>query len=299
MNRSELTDEFKRRRPSLTDGSIKSYVSMIYNLNKKLFEKDEVHLDDLKKVDDIVDYLKDKPKTSIKTILSALFVLTGIDSYRTVMMQTSQEYTKEKEKNEMNQKQIDGQITKDELMAKYKELETTAKRLFKATSSGAPLSDADLQNIQNYIILSMISGIHMAPRRLLDFTEMKIKGASDDVDNWIDFKKKQIHYNKYKGSGSKGRQIEPLPTALATILKKWIKINPTEYLLFNSSKAKLTPVTLCERIKKITGTTNNAVRHAFISEKYQPLLEMKESIKKDMNSMGSSPNVLNDYLKKL
>lgn len=296
MDRTELTALIKKKRPSLTDGSVKSYESMIYNLNKKLFQKDVVDLDDLKDVEKVVDFLKDKPKSSVKTILSALYILTGVDNYRNVMMEASQEYSKEKEKNEMNEKQVNAQISKNELAEKYKELEGSAKLLFKK-KSGHSLSE--LQTLQNYIILGLVSGIYMPPRRLLDFTEMKIKDISEETDNWIDFKKKQIHYNKYKGSGQKGRQSEPLPTALATILKKWIKLNPTNYMLFNIENNKLSPVTLYDRIKKITGTTNNAIRHSFISEKYQPLIDMKASIKKDMSSMGSSTNVLNDYLQKI
>lgn len=296
MDRTELTAIIKKKRPSLTDGSVKSYESMIYNLNKKLFQKDVVDLDDLKDVEKVVDFLKDKPKSSVKTILSALYILTGVDNYRNVMMEASQEYSKEKEKNEMNEKQVNAQISKNELVEKYKELEGSTKLLFKK-KSGHSLSE--LQTLQNYIILGLVSGIYMPPRRLLDFTEMKIKDISEETDNWIDFKKKLIHYNKYKGSGQKGRQSEPLPTALATILKKWIKLNPTNYMLFNIDNNKLSPVTLYDRIKKITGTTNNAIRHSFISEKYQPLIQMKASIKKDMSSMGSSTNVLNDYLQKI
>ena len=71
-----------------------------------------------------------------------------------------------------------------------------------------------------------------------------------------------------------------------------------ELLRFNIDGNKLTSTTLFDRVKKVTGTNNNAFRHSFVSDKYQPLIEMKNNVKNDMTKIGSSSAVLNHYLQK-
>lgn len=294
MDRAELTELLKNNKPNLTENSLKSYVSTLWNLNKKVFNKDSVHLDDLNNTEKVLEYLETKPITSYRAALSSLINITENEIYKELLMSKSKEYEGEKAKNEMNDKQKETSMTQEEIKARHKYLETEAKKLYKKT----PISRDDKQAIQNYVIMSLMSGIFMPPRRLLDFTEMKIKNIDMANDNWIDFKKKKIHYNVFKNSAKVGEQVEDLPKPLATILKKWIKINTSDYMLFNIDGNKLSSTTLFDRVKKATGTNNNALRHSFVSEKYQPLIEMNNNVKSDMTKMGSSTAVLNHYLQK-
>lgn len=295
MERAELTELLKNKRPNLTDNSLKSYTSMLWSLNKNLFEKEKLYLDDFEDVEAIIEFLKTKTASTYRTLLSALVVLTDNNDYRQLLLKKNKEYSDEKGKNEMNDKQKEANMTQEEIAIKYVETAEEARKLYKKKDQ---ITRDDKQIIQNQIIMALMSGIFMPPRRLIDFTEMKIKNVDKEKDNWIDFKKKQIHYNVFKNSARVGEQVEPLPDALAKVLKKWIKINDSDYMLFNVEGKKLSNVTLFDRVKKITGTSNNAFRHSFISEKYQPLIEMKENIKTDMTAMGSSPDVLNHYLQK-
>ena len=295
MERAELTESLKIKRPNLTANSLKSYTSMLWNLNKSLFDKEKLFLEDYNDTEKVLEYLQTKPISTYRTILSSLVVLTGNDVYRQMLLKKNKEYSDEKDKNEMNDKQKDANMTQEEITMKYVETAEEARKLYRKKDQ---ITREDKQIIQNQIIMALMSGIFMPPRRLIDFTEMKIKNIDKEKDNWIDFKKKEIHYNVFKNSARVGEQVEPLPDALAKVLKKWIKINTSDYMLFNVEGKKLSNVTLFDRVKKITGTNNNAFRHSFISEKYQPLIEMKGNIKTDLTAMGSSPDVLNHYLQK-
>jgi integrase len=295
MERAELTETLKNNRPNLTANSLKSYTSMLWNLNKNLFEKEKVSLEDLNKTEKVLEYLQTKPISTYRTTLSALVALTENDIYKEMLLKKNKEYNEEKDKNEMNEKQKEASVSQEEIDVKYIELAEIARKLYKKKDK---ITRDDKQEIQNHIIMALMSGVFMPPRRLLDFTEMKIKNIDKEKDNWIDFKKKKIHYNVFKNSARMGEQIEELPDPLAKVLKRWIKINTTDYMLFNVDGKKLSNVSLYDRVKKITGTTNNAFRHSFISEKYQPLIDMKQNIKTDMTSMGSSADVLNHYLQK-
>jgi integrase len=182
-------------------------------------------------------------------------------------------------------------IDKDELDSIYNHVKNKAVYLFKKKE----LSKEDLNDIQNYIILSLYTLI--PPRRSLDFTEMKIHNYSQD-DNHIN--KNKFVFTKYKTAKFNGTQYEEIPKELMSIIKKWIKINPTDYLLFDSNKNKLTPSKLTRRINKIfdKNISTSALRHLYISHKYQTFIKENESLEDDLKAMGSSMIQLPQYLKK-
>ena len=81
---------------------------------------------------------------------------------------------------------------------------------------------------------------------------------------------------------------------MKNILKKWFKVNPTEYLLFDKNNKPLTSVKLNQRLNKIffpLKISTNALRHTFLTEKYGDVGD-------DLNDMGSSINMLTTYVKK-
>ena len=182
-------------------------------------------------------------------------------------------------------------IDKDELDTIYNHVKNKALFLFKKKD----LSKDDLNEIQNFIILSLYTLI--PPRRSLDFTEMKIHNHSSD-DNHID--KNKFVFTKYKTAKFNGIQYEVISKELMNILKKWIKINPTDYLLFDSNKNKLTPSKLTRRINKIFGKniSTSALRHLYISYKYQNFIKENNELEQDLKSMGSSMIQIPQYLKK-
>ena len=83
--RDDIAEKIKEKRPNLSASSLKTYVSILYNLKKKLDGEDNLKFFD--EDERILDFLKDKEPQTRKTSLSALFVLTDKSSYNDLMLQ--------------------------------------------------------------------------------------------------------------------------------------------------------------------------------------------------------------------
>ena len=108
-------------------------------------------------------------------------------------------------------------------------------------------------------------------------------------------------FNSYKTSKTYGQQKVVIPPELKAILTKWIKINPTEYLLFDGKKNQLTNVKLNQRLNKMFGDKKvgvNQLRHTFLSDKYQETIKLNNDMADDLQKMGSSTSQEKVYIKK-
>ena len=95
-------------------------------------------------------------------------------------------------------------------------------------------------------------------------------------------------------------QTVEIPPALKAILTKYIKINPTDWLLFDSKLAPLTSVKLNQRLNKIFAGRRvavNALRHSYLTSRYTDLSKEEALMKADMAAMGTSAGMLNTYVK--
>jgi len=287
----EIKNKLKENRSHLSESSVNTYASTLKNLFYKVFPNSTFDIKLFNKSTEIQKYLEDISPNKRKSILSSLFVLTKDPVYQKSMVQDINNYEENIKMEIKTPTQENYWIEKDELDSVYNQIKNKAVYLFKKKE----LSKDDLNDIQNYIILSLYTLI--PPRRSLDFTEMKIHNPSPD-DNHIN--KNKFVFTKYKTAKFNGTQYEEIPKELMSILKKWIKINPTDYLLFDSNKNKLTPSKLTRRLNRIFGKniSTSALRHLYISHKYQNFIKENESLEHDLKSMGSSMIQIPQYLKK-
>jgi len=281
------------KRSTLSKSSINTYASILKNLYKKVFDDTDYNLNKFEKPEPVLEYLKDMPPNKRKTILSALVVITNEKSYRDLMMEDVRDYNKEIDTQTKTETQKENWINGDGIQDIYNELKTNADALYKKKS----LTPSDLQQIQNYIILSVLSGIYVPPRRSKDFVDFKIKNIDKTKDNYLD--KNKMIFNSYKTAKTYGQQSVEIPKELKSILTKWIKINPTEYFLFDQNMNQLSSVKLNQRMNKIFGKkiSVNAMRHSFLTDKYSKTSEESKKLAADMSAMGSSKNMADTYIK--
>lgn len=291
-----IVEKLKSNRSTLSESSLKTYNSILSNLYKKVFPDDkEIDIKKFSQYKKFLAFLNSYESSKRKTYLSALTVLCpDVENYRELMNQDGKKYNDEQKNQEKTQKQKDNWVEQDELNNIFNLLETEANQLYKLKN----LSMTDLQKIQNYIILCLVSGKFINIRRSLDWTEMKIKNYTDE-DNFL--KKNEFTFNKYKTARFKqfGEQTVELPKPLYKIIKKWLKINPTNYLLFDSQKDKLTPTKLTQRLNKILGkkASINILRHSFLSDKYKNMPSLNE-LEDEAKEMGHSLKEHLEYIKK-
>jgi len=225
----DLTAELKKLRPTLSEGSLKTYTSILRSLHSKIFggSIDKKDYDDSSK---ILEFLKDVPVNKKKSILSALVVISGKPEYRKEMLEDIKEYTADAKKMEKTPSQEANWVTQDEIKSIFNEHRQDAMSVYKKSK----LNMTDLQTIQQYIILCLLSGIFIAPRRSLDYTEFKISNIDKDADNYLD--KNELVFNKYKTAKFYNEQRVSCPKELLSILNGLKQIITIIYYLIQMVK---------------------------------------------------------------
>jgi integrase len=291
----DLKEYIKHKRSTLSDSSIVTYYSILKNLYKSVFGDEDI---DPKNFDDstkILAHLKDLPPNRRKTILSALVVVTSDKAYRDVMLNDIKEYNTSTGTQEKTESQKKNWVDDAEIKSTFDTLKKNADLLYKKTT----LTQTDFQHIQSYIIMALLGGIFIPPRRSLDYCDFKTKDIDKTKNNYLD--KDTFVFNTYKTSKTYGEQRVVIPKELKTILTKWIKTNPSDYLLFDTNNNSLNAVKLNQRFNKIFDGKKisiNAMRHAYLTGKYASTIEQNEKINDDMTAMGSSIGMLKTYVKK-
>jgi hypothetical protein len=291
-----VNDFLKERRPTLSSSSLKTYTSIITNLHKKVFGTKEINdVGVFNNTDLVLTNLEDMPPNKRKTILSALVVLTNNEEYRNQMNKDVSSYNEEIQKQEMSITQKENWVEKDEIKKVYDKLEKKSKDIYKKPNK----STADLQEIQNFIILALLGGQIIPPRRSLDYCNFKISNVDETKDNYYDTSTHKFVFNSYKTAKSYGRQEISVPVKLRNIIKKWKTINPTDYLLFDTNMNPLTAVKLNQRMNKIFDgkVSTNQMRSSYLTSKFKNTSMENKQLEKTMEQMGSSIEMVPNYVK--
>jgi len=290
----DLQKYIKEKRPNLKESSIKTYYSILSSLYNKIYSNKDYEIknfDDYKK---ILDYLKDKEFNKRKTILSALYILTDNENYKKKMIEDIEKYNNNNDKQIMSDKMKENWVEVDFIKEKLNKYEEDYNFLYKKKNKDYK----DYNNMLNYIILLLYSGLYIQPRRSKDYIDFVIKDIDEKKDNYL--KGNKLIFTSYKTNKFYGVQEIPIDLKFKNILLKWIKINPTKYLLFDSNYNKLNAIQLNQRLNKMFDNKKisvNQLRHIFLTDKYKEQIEIKKEIKKDMENMGSSINQFTTYVK--
>lgn len=292
-----IEEAIKKKRPDISISSLKTYESLLRNLYEKVFgdilEK-TYNIERFDESEKIIKFLKNLEPRKRKTLLSALVVITDKKEYRDLMLEDIKKYNDEEGKQVKTEKQIDNWVEKDDIKGLIDYLDKISKTIYKKKE----LTSQDLQIIQQYIILSVLGGVFIPPRRSKDYVNFKIKNINKDEDNYMD--KNKFIFNSYKTAKTYGKQEVEIPSKLKAIINKWTKVNPTEYLLFDTNEKQLSNVKLNQRLNKLFGkkASVNQMRKTYLSDKYSDMIDKQKELDIDMKDMGSSKLQEKIYIKK-
>ena len=237
--------------------------------------------------------MREVPYNKRKTTLAALVVLTGNLEYTKLMNDDIHEYNKNKVLQKQDGK-FDNMLTTKDVEDIFKKTEIDAKHLLKQTNH----SMADLQKIQNYILLALTSGLFQAPRRSLDWV-MKFRNFDMEKDNYVDLKRKEFVFNVFKKRKDKGQQRIDITKPLLSILKKWIAIIPEgiDYVLFDGKRNAISPSQITHRLNGIfkKNISTSMLRHIYLTSRFSTI-NLKELIDTS-EAMGNSPMMALEYVK--
>lgn len=293
----DFTEALKDKRPHLSPNSLKTYNSCLRTIYKNCFPNDK-EADPTKFQTEhkkVSEYINSKPFNVRKTILASLVCIApDVKDYKENMISDIKEYKDEIDKQEQSETQKENSITHDEIRTVLAELKRQADAIYKRKF----INNDDLQKLQDYILVCLLGGFYIVPRRALDYTEMKIRNVGPE-DNKIE--KSKLIFHKFKTAKFYGKQEIDMPVQLKNILTKYISVIPDhiEYLLFNVNGAKLNSVSLNQRLNKIFNgkISINALRHAFLTDKYANVMKEQKKMEEDMSEMGSSIAQAKTYVK--
>ena len=274
-----LKEQLKIKRPSLSENSLTTYASILKNVYKNVFDSDDIDINKFNETEKILDVIKSIEPKKRKTILSALMIITndkkkfkeisveippvkieepsidaGHNASPTSIMIEELPKIEEPPKTEEPKVELDTSF-QTYIKEVYDNLKNDAELVYKKKV----LTTADYQLIQSFVIVSLLGGMFIKPRKSKDYVEFKIKNIDEAKDNY--FEKDKMIFN------STEKENVEVPKPLQSILKKWISINPTEYLLFDTNKNKLSSVKLNQRLNKIFNNKKvsiNALIQSFV-----------------------------------
>ena len=291
--REIIKKEVETRRPKLNANSVKTYVSILFNIHKSLNGEDNINW--FNKDKEILEHLKEKTPKTRKTILSALFILTGYDEFRKVMLDDCKIVNDDYKKQQKDPKEKEGWIDIDEIHKIYTEHLERFKDIINKKIMGSYIE------IMNFLLLGLLGGVSgLPPRRSLDYAQMKIKNYDTKTDNY--YKAGKFYFNIYKTAERYGSQVvnvKELAPELNSMIMKWIKNDPTDYLLFSTNKNPLTSPQITRMLNKIFGkrTSTDLLRHIYLTDKYKDVPALEE-MEKRATEMGHSVAQSMLYVKK-
>jgi hypothetical protein len=282
--KDELLEVFKEKRPNLSQSSLKTYMSILNSLYNKLEGTNGA--DFFKNHKKIIDHINGMEKAqSKKTALSALFVLTGIKEYQDEMntnIKAVNDFYKEQKNDPERLKKLK---SFDEILAIHETIKAKYKK------------NPTLDNRMDLIISYLVSGVlgeDLPPRRVLDYSSMKIRNYTTEHNNYI--KAGKFYFNQYKTKDRHGTQIISIPKELNTLINKHKQINDDiDYLLLNEDDKPFTSTALSKKISRMfDGNSMDMLRSIFLSNYYKDLPQIK-SMEKLASNMGHSINSALQY----
>jgi integrase len=288
--KQEIAEKIAANRPKLSANSLKTYVSILSNIYKAMKGDGGVEFFS-DNVNDIIKFMDTKNNQTKKTSLSALFVLTKKEEYREIMTSVMNAVNETYKLQKKTPKQEDNWMSSEEVKAVYdKQLENALLML----SKKAKFDDGKF--IQ-FLLVAFLSGVIMPPRRSMDYSEMMIRNYDPKVDNY--YKAGKLYFNRYKTAKNYGLQILNVPKQLNSLIKKWIKLNSNDYMLYSTNGNKLSSPQINRINNEAFGKaiSTNMLRHIYLTEQYKnvpAIADMQELAQ----SMGHSTNQAMEYVKR-
>jgi hypothetical protein len=131
----------------------------------------------------------------------------------------------------------------------------------------------------------------------MDYGEMKIRNYNPKEDNY--YKAGKFFFNKYKTSSTYGLQTLDVGKELNTLLKKWVKLNSNDYMLYSTNDNKLSSPQINRILNEAFGkaVSTNMLRHIYLTDRYKdvPAITEMEELARDM---GHSKSQALEYIKR-
>lgn len=294
-----IVSQLKTNRPQLTDSTLKTYISILSNLYKRMHGSGDMIDYFEKNIEKIPSILKDDKQNVRKTkyaVLVSLFShkpnIKGLENLRNTMLQDANKYNASLREQRLSEKQKENWMSMDEIKQVYQEMHKRTFPLLKKKQ----LNKSQFNEVMLFVMLSLY--ILNKPRRSQDYALMKIRNYDVEKDNYYDGK--LFTFQQYKTSKSYGDQTIRVSPKLNNILRLWLKLNPYDHLLTTFSGKPLSVSRMTLLFNRIFGKkiSTSMIRHIFLTDRYAdvPALTEMDQTSKEMGH--STREALETYVKK-
>ena len=283
--RADIKSAIVEAKPHLGQGSIATYASLLNSLAKQLKIES---LDDYKKISekDVLDYVDGMTNmSSQKTLLSAVLIIKRTEGFQKRMLEYAEKVNAQYNKQTIGENRKDSYITFQEVKDRFAGLESRLK------ASPTPANYVD------NLIYRLMSGIYYSTRRL-EWADVKVRNYDKAIDNFLE--KDTVTFNKYKTRKAYGVQTLKLDKPTMGVIRKWLKMNDTDYLLTTKTGKKMSSSALSTRIGGINGDPKFGVdiwRSIYLTDLYSGVLPPLEQLQRIAKEMGHSLEMQMQYRK--
>jgi len=299
-----IAETLKAARPTLSEGSLKTYTSIIVNVGKQMNMDLSTPEAVITNYEAILAHLQPLKPSLRKTKLACFVVFISktpdneqaTEAFRKVMMSDKVETEEEEKKQELTPRQQEGWMPWKEVLERYHTLEKDVARLWKKPA----LDKDEFQHLQTYVLLSCL--VLLPVRRSLDWVSFKLRNEDKEKDNYLTYDKRKpvFIFNDYKTKRTYGQQRVPIPTKLATIIRKWSELSPHDSLLMNyNQKAPMNQTQLNVLLHGFFGKpiSTSLLRHIYLTHIHEATPALKQ-MEETATTMAHSINQQLEYVKK-
>lgn len=322
-----MEEMFKEYNPNLSDTSIKTYINSLKRINKSITGKDKIEdLEFIKDYDKVMNSLEKFQNHTQKNylipvhIIFAVLIKRGIDvdsdlyeKYTNKLKELRLKIDLKYDENTKSMKQDENWVKHSEVIKLLRKLKKNAKPFMEKNYDELNISQLDI--LQQYLVWYLYSGKAFEPVRN-DFADMEIVKPNDTPTkpNYIIMSKiPQIVITEHKTTNMRKKMGKPpeirisiKDTELRKLLKEWIRINPTNYLLISLkyNNEPMSPNGITKYLNKISKNHLNKtigsslLRSIYISEKHKGIKTINEKIKLATNMAHTAKTAMNIYNKK-
>ena len=286
------------RRPGLAPLTINCNARHILRLYQHIYPDDQIF--DVTKLENtpielITEYIDTKGLPTRKNIASSMGYIKSHVVYKRYILECGNSYRDRVNAHIPSDRDLTSIVTPEILS------EVDARLLDDYTKTYVDgvvaYSKKDFKKLTNYITFQLVSGLHIPPRRSLDWVAMKVKNIDPLLDNYMDGD--VFVFNRYKTDKIYGQQRISVPPKLLEILAQWQLINPYEYLIPTVLGRMYQVSNFYETINSFMhtakGSGTNKFRKGYLQNKFGSMTSIADT----MADMGSSPGVLNSYITRL
>lgn len=251
--------EVSNNKKSLKPISVKTYACTLRSLSKKLSIEDANYYDNNPSA--VMKHVNKQPLVTKKNLLTALLaVASGKKAkaiYTSALVTVADELREDEGKQQKTERQEAQWKSQEKLEEIYTQLEAEAEPLFKKKS----LTWRELRKIESFVLASCY--LLIPPRRVEDYRSFRIRNV-DEKGNYM--LGKFFVFNQFKTAEKYGTQKVKIPSKLVNIIKKWMDVNDSEWLLRSKDGKQLSTQNVSKLIKDVFGSSINVLRHIYVSD---------------------------------